>query len=89
MNYEYRNEIRIAICTALVKSGRYLLSQDAIVQAVKPMVSPEPSYQEVEEAIASLDREGFVVVGRASLTGQASWKLTAAGQAAVRELNQA
>lgn len=76
--------LKIALLTELDRApDNYLVPHDALRNAVRWAVVPQPSYTDIDDAIADLDRDGLITCVRSALYG-ARWAITDAGRAMLR-----
>lgn len=78
------NPLKIALLTELHRAPvNYLVPHDALRDAVRWAVVPQPTYSEIDDAIADLDRDGLITCTHSELYG-ARWAITDAGRVALR-----
>lgn len=77
--------IKIALLTELHHAPRELplIGHDALRASVRWAVAPQPTYSEIDDAIADLDRDGMITCTRSDLYGD-RWAITDAGRVALR-----
>lgn len=77
--------LKIALLTELAHAPRELplVPHDALRSSVRWAVAPQPTYAEIDDAIADLDHDGMITCTRSELYG-VRWAITDAGRVALR-----
>lgn len=77
--------LKIALLTELDRAPHQmpLVPHDALRNSVRWAVAPQPTYSEIDDAIADLDRDGMITCTRSNLYGD-RWAITDAGRVALR-----
>lgn len=78
--------LKIAILTELncASHQRPLIAHRSLCNAVHWLATPQPTYSEIDDAIADLDRDGLIICISSDLQGD-RWGITDAGSVALWE----